>query len=132
MLRAAYFPLLEEKIGPGTVNMHQRVREQGSGRRSIVVNNREIYPFAWCWDAGLISLELHMLFMISNGPIPNGGCSTDGPGSPEGTVPGAGQLQPPPPHSVIVQGTLEEHFPLGSGSVLYYLEEILAVHETCK
>lgn len=33
-----------------------------------------------------------MLFMISNGPIPNGGCSTDGPGSPKGTAPGVQPL----------------------------------------
>lgn len=77
--------------------------------------------------------------MISNGPIPNGGSSTDGPGAPKGTVPGAGQHQPPPPpphpplpHSVIVQDTLEELLALGTGSALYCLEEILGVHKIWK
>lgn len=64
MLLGAYFPSLEEQIGPGTVNMHQRVREQGSGRHSIVINKRKIYPFAWCWDPGLISLELYVSHVI--------------------------------------------------------------------
>lgn len=64
MLLGAYFPSLEEQIGPGTVNMHQSVREQGSGRHSIVINKRKIYPFAWCWDPGLISLELPVSHVI--------------------------------------------------------------------
>lgn len=60
--------------------------------RSVVINKKKASVFLHCaWNQGLFPQRsaCPILFMISNGSIPDDGSSADGPGSPKGTVPWA-------------------------------------------
>lgn len=100
---------------------------------SIVINKRKAAVFLHCArNQGLFPQRstCPILFMISNGTIPNDGCSTDGPSSLKGTVPWVQLFGSTshlflaiwcPAYVLLSVDKLEEHLALGWGSFFFFL-----------